>query len=144
MINLENINVAVLSFKTMSYVGIFRPSCITSIWAIRLYNFYSIIVLLYKFYFAITFVIDLLENKNKSDILIENIFFFTTAFLMASKMTYLKFHQHKIESFMNLISQKEYLPRNDEEALIHEKWQYKGRLVTQSAQKSKNSLFMYT
>lgn len=139
MKNLENINVAEFPLKIMFFFGIVRPPYLTSSWAIRLHNLYGFIVLLYKFYFSITFLFHLCQNKDKADVFIKSLFIFTTSFLIASKVTYLKFHQHDIKNFMNLILQKNYLPRNNEEALIYSKGHYKERLVMQCAQNTKST-----
>lgn len=127
--NLENIKLAQFSLKTISYFGILRPKSITSFRASRLYNIYSIIILLHKYCYSITILINICQNRHKLDIFIESMFFFTSTLLIAFKMTYLKLHQQDLISFINLSSKKKYLPRNNEEALIYEKFRYKERLV---------------
>lgn len=127
--DLENDKLAEFSLKIMSYFGIWRPRSMTTLWTIRLYDLYSLIMLLHKYYFAITVLINLCQNKDKLIEYVENIVFFTTAFLIAVKMLYLKFRKQELKSFMNLALQHRSLPRNNEEALIYENFQYKERLV---------------
>lgn len=120
---------AEFTLKTMCYFGILRPKSITSFRTIGLYNLYSIIMLLNNFWFAISFLINLLQNRDKPDILMEGIFLFTSTILIAFKMAYLKIHQQDVKSFINLVLRKKCLPRNSEETLIYKKFQYKERLV---------------
>lgn len=124
---LKNIKVAEFSFKTMSYFGIWRPTTLTSFWAIRLYNFYTINMMLFYFYYAITFLINLFQNKHKPDIFIENIFFFSSALLIALKITYVVLARQDVNSLLNLFSHKYCLPRNNEENMIYKNFQEKER-----------------
>lgn len=129
MENLKSIKVAEFSLKTMSYFGDWRPTSLTSDWAIRLYNLYSIFMILFKFYFSITFFINLYQNKHKIEIFIEGIFLFTTTFLTVIKIVYLNIHRKDVNSLRNMFLETNCLPRNNKEILIYKNIQYKERLV---------------
>lgn len=125
----NNIKVAEFSFQILSVIGFWRPIIFTSIWKIRLYNLCTIILLIFKYYFPITFLINLYYNLHDPQIVIENVFFFTSTFLIALKITYLNLSRQKIISLINMFLQKNCLPQNKEESAILEKYYYKERLV---------------
>lgn len=123
----KNIKVAELTFKTMSYLGDWRPTSLRSFWAIRLYTLYSIIMLLNKFYFSISFFMNFYQNTHNVDLFIEGIFLFTTTFLTSFKILYINLHRQDVNCLTNMFSNKICLPRNNEEVIIHKKFQDKER-----------------
>lgn len=131
MENLKNVKIAEFSLKTMSYFGGWRPTFLTSTWAIRLYTLYSIIVLCNNFLFVISFLISLYQNKHKPEAIIRDIIFFTSTFLITLKLAYLNIHRQDVLMLVNLFLQEHYLPCNDEEVVIYKKFQYRERFVTQ-------------
>lgn len=129
MQELQNIKVAEFPFRAMSYFGAWKPNALKSVWTVWLYSLYTIIILVYKFYFSITFLINICLNKDDPDIFIENIFFFTSAILIPIKIVHLNIHRRDVNAFMSLVLQTNCLPRNDEEAVIYKNFQDKERLV---------------
>lgn len=125
----ETIQIAEFSFKILSLLGAWRPSTLTTRCRKRIYNFYSIASLIFQFFFSITFFINLCQNINDQEVYIENIFFFTTTFLLALKITYLKFCRQDIKCLINLILLKSSLPRNNEEVAIYKKCKESEMLV---------------
>ncbi|XP_051153384.1 odorant receptor Or1-like [Leptopilina boulardi] len=142
MQDLGNIKIAEFTFKTMSYIGLWRPMSLKSLWAIRIYNFCTIFVLLYNFYFSLTFLIHLYQNKNKAEIFTENLFCFTNTFLLVFKIIYLNYRKQDVKFLMKLFRQKQNLPRNIEENAIYERFQDKKRFIERISVTS--SLFAVT
>ncbi|XP_051153472.1 odorant receptor 94a-like [Leptopilina boulardi] len=130
MHNFKISNVAEFSFKTMSYFGVWRPTFLTSLWAIRLYTLYSISIFLNKIFFVISLLIYLYQNKHKPAILAENLYLFTTLFLLTFKLAYFNVHRQDVYNLLNLFLQKHCLPCDSEEIRIYKKFQYKERLIT--------------
>ncbi|XP_051153385.1 odorant receptor 67c-like isoform X1 [Leptopilina boulardi] len=125
----RNTKIAEYTFNIMSYIGLWRPMSLKSLWAIRIYNFCTIIVLLNQFYFSITFLINLYQNKNKSEIFTDSIFCFSNTFLVAFKIAYFNYRKKDVKFLMKLFLQKQNLPCNIEEAVIYKKFEDKERFI---------------
>ncbi|XP_051153456.1 odorant receptor 4-like isoform X2 [Leptopilina boulardi] len=110
--------VAELSFTIFSYLGVWRPETWTSKWSIRVYNIYNFFILTFEYYYAFTFLISLFQNIHIAGVRLQNLFFFSSIFLLAFKVTYVGVYREEIIFFKNMFLEKKCLPRNKEERKI--------------------------
>lgn len=115
--------------KIMSYFGGWRPKFCTSLWAIRIYTLYSVVVILNFFFFGLSFIIIVFKNKDKTGTLTQNIFISTSFFLLSFKLSYFNIRRQDVNTLLNLFLQKHCLPCDRDEIGIFKKLQFKERLV---------------
>lgn len=111
--------VAKFSFQILSYLGVWRPQSWTSKWPIRFYNIYNFMLLTFEYYYALTFLISAFQNMHNMENLLQNIFFFSSIFIIAFKATYVTIYREEIISFTNMFLNVKCLPRNENEIKIY-------------------------
>lgn len=119
--------VAEFSFKILTCLGVWRPQSWTSKWSIRIYNTYNFLFLIFEYYYAFTFLISMFQNIDNTENLLQNIFFFSSIFIIAFKITYVTIYREEIISFTNMFLDKMCLPCNKKEVRIYQTFNEKER-----------------
>ncbi|XP_051153388.1 odorant receptor 67c-like [Leptopilina boulardi] len=111
-----------LSFTLMEYLGIWRPISFTSKWSIFIYNVYSIFIIIIMYFHTSTFFVNMCLNFNNTDLLIDNIIYFTGLTTLCFKMTYIKIYRNDFIAFKNMFLDTKCITQNRHELSIQFKF----------------------